>query len=131
MSLLHLLFPNMRMISFPLNLLGMLPIALGLIITFAGAIKFKIVGTTEMTFDEPDLLVTEGIYKISRNPMYLGLGLILIGIGTITGNSAAFAISIAFFTITDQWYIRYEEGILEKKFGEDYITYKNKVRRWI
>ena len=84
-----------------------------------------------MTFDEPNKLVTEGIYKITRNPMYLGFVLLLIGVAVILGSASVFSIVIIFSIITDLWYIRYEERALEKKFGSAYDTYKSKVRRWI
>lgn len=131
MSLLYIIFPFIKVIVYPLNLLGIFFVLLGISIAFIGSNKFKRVGTTEMTFNEPSILVTNGIYKISRNPMYLGLTTILVGVAIMFGNITSFVILVAFIVIINQWYIKYEEKVLEGKFGEEYLIYKSKVRRWI
>ncbi|WP_026478710.1 methyltransferase family protein [Alkaliphilus transvaalensis] len=131
MILLDLLFPIRVFIpgSFKLHGVGM--ILLGGWITASGAKIFRRKGTTEMTFSEPNFLVTEGIYKITRNPMYLGFSLMLLGLAAVLGSISPFFVVIGFFTITSLWYIRFEERILEAKFGETYLEYKANVRRWI
>ncbi|MFL0249970.1 methyltransferase family protein [Clostridium neuense] len=131
MCLLHILIPFLKVIDYPINLLGILFILIGIWIDFAGSNIFKIANTTEMTFSEPSTLVTNGIYKISRNPMYLGLVQILVGVSIILGSITPFIIVIAFVVITDQWYIKFEEKVLKDKFGKEYLIYKSKVRRWI
>jgi len=75
-------------------------------------------------------LVTDGIYSWTRNPMYLGLSLILVGIGLATG-SAWFlvALPIAVFAVT-KLAIEPEEVYLANKFGAAYEAYKSRVRRW-
>ncbi|MCX7711953.1 MAG: isoprenylcysteine carboxylmethyltransferase family protein [Clostridia bacterium] len=131
MCLLHFALPFTDVIPFPLNLSGIIVLILGGAVTVAGSNKFRRVGTTEMTFDEPGLLVQDGIYNITRNPMYLGFVLFLLGIWVIMGSLSPLVVVVCFAVITDRWYIRFEEEMLMKKFGEKYLSYKTKVRRWI
>jgi len=76
-------------------------------------------------------IVTESVYSYSRNPMYLSMVILLIAF-TFLANALWIAISIPFFMIIMQkGVIEREEAYLENKFGEEYIRYKNRVRRWI
>ena len=77
------------------------------------------------------VIVTESVYSYSRNPMYLSMVILLIAF-TFLANALWIAISIPFFMIIMQkGVIEREEAYLENKFGEEYIRYKNRVRRWI
>ncbi|SDY10343.1 Protein-S-isoprenylcysteine O-methyltransferase Ste14 [Evansella caseinilytica] len=131
MLLLHFLIP-IRDFMFGIYILpGVVIMLLGGGLTLSGVKIFKRKGTTEMTFDEPGVLVTEGIYKITRNPMYLGFSFILLGLAIVLGSISPLFVVLGFFIITNLWYIRFEEKMLEKKFGEAYLAYKAHVRRWI
>ena len=89
-------------------------------------------GTNVMTFEQPDVLVTQGVYRYSRNPMYLGFVVALLGSSLLMGASiSSFLLVALFFIITDRWYIRFEELEMTKKFGAEYQAYSNNVRRWI
>ncbi|NIT57691.1 MAG: isoprenylcysteine carboxylmethyltransferase family protein [Aliifodinibius sp.] len=76
-------------------------------------------------------LVTNGIYSISRNPMYVGLLLILGGYGFYLGNVLVFAMIPLFIAYMNRYQIMPEEKVMEEKFGEEYQKYKSEVRRWI
>lgn len=76
-------------------------------------------------------LVTTGIYKITRNPMYLGLLLVLIGWLIYLGNILSIAALLFFVWYMNRFQIGPEEKVLEQKFGEDYRNFKQKTRRWI
>ena len=76
-------------------------------------------------------LVTTGLYKISRNPMYLGLLLLLTGWSLWQGNPISLLVILIFITSITLTQIKPEESALEEKFGQDYRDYKNQVRRWI
>jgi len=90
----------------------------------------------ETTFDplnpsRAQTLVVSGIYRITRNPMYLGLLFLLIAWCLFVGDFIAFAIIPLFVVAMNELQIKGEESALLKKFGDDYISYKKRVRRWI
>ena len=76
-------------------------------------------------------IVTSGLYKISRNPMYVGLLTILIGYAVWLGSVTPFLLLPVFHLLITEMQIKPEEKILEQKFGDEYLTYKNRVRRWL
>ncbi len=76
-------------------------------------------------------LVTSGMYQISRNPMYLGLAFILFGWCIYLGGLSGFFFIPLFIFILTKMQIEPEEQVLKQKFGTNYLTYQQKVRRWI
>ena len=123
---------SLHTVNYPYNLLGIFGVAIGLFISIKGKALFKTLGTNIMTFDNPDKLVTEGIYQYSRNPMYLGFVVALLGFALLTGASiVSFLFVVLFFLITDRWYIAFEEKAMMKTFGREYKAYCQAVRRWI
>lgn len=76
-------------------------------------------------------IVTGGIYNHTRNPMYLGLVLILSAISIYFAAFFSFFVIAAFILYMNTFQIKPEEEALEKQFGEEYISYKASVRRWI
>lgn len=125
------LFPITELISFPYNLFGIIFLLNGLIMSAWGSNKFKKVGTNIKTFNKPDKLVMDGMFRFSRNPMYLGFVLALLGISIILGTFSSLVITLIFFLITDRWYIQFEENVMKQKFGINYEEYKSLTRRWI
>lgn len=82
--------------------------------------------------DTASSLVNEGIYRFTRNPMYVGLLIIVIAWGVFLSNALILLIGPIFFVFyINQFQIKPEEEALETLFGEDYLAYKTKVRRWI
>ncbi|MCZ8500804.1 isoprenylcysteine carboxylmethyltransferase family protein [Vibrio lentus] len=117
---------------YPYNLAGLVVIGVGFLLAMSGKRLFKKRNTNIMTFDEPTLLVTEGVYKYTRNPMYLGLVVSLLGFAILTGAAnSSFLLTAIFVLVTDRWYIKFEEQMMRDKFGQDYEDYCRKVRRWI
>lgn len=106
-------------------------IVLGLGIAQWHSRLFKKLGTNINTFKEPDILTTEGFFRISRNPMYCGFIVTLLGICLVLGSTSPFLGLIGFGLLTNYWYIPFEERAMLIKFGDQYINYKSKVRRWI
>ena len=126
------LMDSLHTVNYTYNLLGIFGVAIGLFISIKGKALFKTLGTNIMTFDNPDKLVTEGIYQYSRNPMYLGFVVALLGFALLTGASiVSFLFVVLFFLITDRWYIAFEEKAMMKTFGGEYKAYCQTVRRWI
>lgn len=76
-------------------------------------------------------LIVSGIYAYSRNPMYLAMLLVLAAFVVWSGNWLSLSILPLFVLWMNFSQIRFEESALEKKFGEDYLNYKKRVRRWI
>jgi len=129
--LLHYLFPVKQIVTSPFNYLGILLIILGAIPNFWIYFYFKKRNTSVKIEETPKALVTSGLFKISRNPNYLGMAVLLLGIALLLGSIITFVFPILFIILTDIFVIRKEEKNLEKKFGKRYLQYKNKVRRWI
>lgn len=129
MIALHIVAPIADIIEQPL--LALITALAGIALTLSGARLFSRVGTNIKTFNKPDQLVTSGVFRISRNPMYLGFVLLLTGIAIGLGTLAPFLVVVAFFVITSRWYIPFEEKKMEETFGADYLAYKNQTRRWI
>ena len=113
------------------RLAGILPLAAGLWIAAASAARFRRAGTTIQTFGEPGRLVDDGWFARSRNPMYLGFALMLVGIALLLGSCTPFLMPVLFVVVTDRWYIRFEEAAMAHRFGEHYADYRRRVRRWI
>lgn len=131
MLLLHWLYPIGLLIHFPFNLSGLLFSGLGLIFSFAAHQQFKKIGTTLYPFSRPERLVTDGLFRYSRNPMYLGLTVFLAGIWLFLGSLSPGVFVTAFLLIADRWYITYEERQLLAVFGATYAVYQAKTPRWI
>jgi protein-S-isoprenylcysteine O-methyltransferase Ste14 len=81
--------------------------------------------------DRASVLVTHGIYRYTRNPMYLSLALLLLSQACVLWSWAAFIGPIAYVAYITRFQILPEERILESKFGSEYTEYKRRVRRWI
>tara|TARA_R110001592_G_scaffold137324_1_gene355223 strand:- start:8113 stop:8580 length:468 start_codon:yes stop_codon:yes gene_type:complete len=77
------------------------------------------------------VLVIEGIYHYSRNPMYLGMAFILLAWGAFLANPLNIITFIGFILYMNVFQIKLEEEALEKIFGEDFTQYKERVRRWV
>lgn len=129
--LLRWLIPLAPLLSFPASLLGIIPVAVGLGMAVGGSSKFARVGTNINTFRRPDVLVTDGIFRFSRNPMYLGFVIALAGIAIVLGNLLSIVVVLLFFVIVDRWYIPFEERAMLDTFGQQYRSYQSQTRRWL
>ena len=131
MIALKFLIPEPQIVSSPINYLGVLLIITGIAMINSIRKLYDEVNTEIHTFKKPRTLITTGLFKISRNPIYLGFTIALIGVWIILGNLTSIVGCLLFFIAANFWYIPFEENNLEKEFGEDYKIYKLKVRRWI
>lgn len=123
-------FPYSILIAYPFNLIGIFPLIIGYRVMAKSSRLFTQKETT-FFLEEPSILIIEGNFKFSRNPMYMGSLLSIIGLSVLVGNSTAFISPILFFFGINFLCIPPEEDLLEKTFGNDYLIYKNNVRRWI
>ena len=115
----------------PADMAGWAIIAAGFGIQIGAAGQFVKARTNLHAFRNPDLLVTDGLFALSRNPMYLGFVLTLTGAALMVNTLPAFIGPVLFFAIAHIWYIPREERIAEQLFGDAYRRYRAKVRRWI
>ena len=92
---------------------------------------FKKVDTGIEPFDEATTLITRGFYRYTRNPMYLGMFLILVGVAILMGSIGALLPVVLFMLVIRYNFVAGEERFLEAAFGQKYLDYKGKVRRWV
>ena len=94
--------------------------------------RFKKSKNPFLNFRKPTMvLITDGPYKYSRNPSYISLTLLYLGLGFAFNNGWVLGLSLPVLLIMDLLVVRREERHLEAKFGEEYLQYKSVVRRWL
>jgi len=105
----------------------------GVLIIGVSIVTFSMADTTITPLhpDKSNHLVTTGIYQYTRNPMYLGLLLILFSIGLYLQNLACMFVLPIYVWFISKYQILPEEELLFKLFGQDYTNYQDNVRRWI
>ncbi len=131
MLALSYLLPGMKVLSYPVNLLGVIFMVAGLAMGIWVVFMFRQVKTEIHPFKTPEKLVTNGLFNYSRNPIYLGLTIILVGVWLLLGNLSAGIGVIVFVLIINFYNIAFEEKQMEAAFGKDYLAYKRRTRRWI
>lgn len=106
---------------------------LGLAIEIAAALAFVARKTTLLPWapERTGTLVTSGLFRVSRNPMYLGQALLLGAWSLYTGTWTALLAVPAYVLYMNRFQIGPEERILAAKFGADYDAYRARVRRWV
>ena len=107
--------------------------ALGLAVALAGVAAFRRKGTTVNPLDPnaSSSVVTSGVYRFSRNPMYLGFLLVLAGWAAYLSNAGAAALLPAFVAYMNAFQVKPEERALLAKFGAEFMQYMSRVRRWL
>lgn len=115
------------------HFIAMALIVLGATIDFAATRKFIKEKTTYSPFSpqKSTSLVKNGLYQYSRNPMYLGLLIILVGVFFYISNILGALVIYGFIEAITRLQIISEEKILEEIFGDEYRAYKRRVRRWL
>ncbi|MCD4759897.1 isoprenylcysteine carboxylmethyltransferase family protein [archaeon] len=126
---LYFVFPEMNLIKFPINLIGIFFLVLGFYLISKSYYLFKEYNTPE-NFNKSTHLVQTNLYKYSRNPMYLGAVVFFVGLSFILGNVISFVVPIFFFIIINFMFIPYEEDKMVNTFGDEYLSYKKKVKCW-
>jgi len=120
-----------KLLHRPATYLGLIPIILGGGIAIAGLWHLGKHGTTVKAFDMPGKLITNRIYRYTRNPMYLGLAVMLIGASMLFSARCVLMPVALFILIADRWLIRGEERMLSDRFGLAFKQYRARTRRWI
>ena len=131
MVALHYIFPGSQLIGSPFRYSGSLLLIGGIALVLWAAILFQRVGTAIKPFQESSALVAGGPYRVTRNPMYVGMVITLLGVGVLLGSATPFLVVPVFAVLIDLHFIGGEEAALERTFGSAYLDYKSKVRRWL
>ncbi|MHA1673469.1 MAG: methyltransferase family protein [Promethearchaeota archaeon] len=129
--LLNFVFPIYKIILPPYSFIGILILGIGLTIILWTVVTMKKSHTTIEFYDIPSSLVITGPFSISRNPMYIGGVILLISISVFLGSLISFIFPPLVFLILHFYYLPIEEEKMQNLFGNEYIQYKNNVRRWI
>jgi protein-S-isoprenylcysteine O-methyltransferase Ste14 len=131
MMALHSLLPVRQLLTWPWRWLGLLPMMVGLM---WGGWSVRIFARRKTTLKPGAVstsLVTDGPFRLSRNPIYLGMVLVLAGAAVLLGSLSPWAVILPFVWLIGRNIIPVEEAILSEAFGEPYRQYRQRVRRWI
>ena len=112
-------------------MLGAILIAIAVWLSVWGVRVMHRAGTSEKTSLPTTALVTTGPFRYSRNPLYVSLTLAYLGIAVAAQSLWALALLIVVLAVVQRGVIDREERYLERRFGADYLRYKERVRRWI
>ncbi len=117
---------------FPLIMVaGGIALLAGIFCMVAGMDRFKKLGNNLEPWKHTSQIVSSGIYRFTRNPMYLGMALLYLGLALWLRSSWAIILFPVVTLVIRTQVITREERYLEKKFGDEYLGYKAKVRRWL
>ncbi|MEC8615613.1 MAG: isoprenylcysteine carboxylmethyltransferase family protein [Bacteroidota bacterium] len=133
-SLVYFSSTKLELIYLPYRqIVSVIILIIGLIVIVSPVVDFIKSKTTinPVKFKNVNRLVTTGIYRYSRNPMYLGMILIIISTTVYYLNFLSVFSPLIFYIWINKFQINREEIFLEDKFGSEYLKYKSKTRRWI
>lgn len=115
----------------PLRIVTVILTALGVGGLIWSQWSFWRVGTTAEHSEETRALVTNGPFRVSRNPIYVSLILIFAGLGLHYETVWALVLTIPVAWALHRWTVKPEERYLQKRFGDEYQAYRERVRRWL
>ena len=131
MVVLNAFLPIVQVIESQTRFAGVLLILFGGWLAATGSRLFDKHNTTVRPFEESTALIKEGPYRFSRNPMYLGMVVLLVGVATILGTLTPIIVIPVFMWVITMRFIVHEEKALEQQFGREYTDYQKSVRRWL
>jgi protein-S-isoprenylcysteine O-methyltransferase Ste14 len=114
------------------RLLGLAPLALGVLIYLWCAWDFTFAGRgTPAPIAPPQTLVVRGLYRFVRNPMYVGVLLVVLGEAIVLESALLLLYGVLLFVIFHLFVLSYEEPALQRQFGMSYEQYRNAIPRWL
>ena len=128
---LHMTVPLFYLVDSTYRFLGSGFMVFGVWVILYSVATFRRMDTTIHPFGKSLNLATHGFYRLTRNPMYLGMLCILVGLAIGLGSVTPAVVPIVFMWLITERFIKNEEKQLEHLFGERYIQYKQAVRRWL
>lgn len=114
-----------------IKMAGILLLAVSLVFLFTSLRKFFLSKNTLILIKPASSLQTNGIYNISRNPMYVALAFIYLGLTCLIGNWWNVILFPILILVIQEYVIKSEEKYLDRAFGLEYAAYKKKVRKWL
>lgn len=130
-AVIHVLLPSLSTQQLSFGYLSGLMFTAGFAVMMLAWSQFKKRKIAICPTDPTERLITDGLYRFTRNPMYLGMVLMLGGIAAFFGTLPFYVATGVYFVLIDRWFCEYEEEKLLAAFGEDYEHYKSIVRRWL
>jgi len=127
----HFIIPLRKLFYPPVTYTGFILLISGIILNIWTDRLFKVNNTTVKPHLDPNSLITSGPFKVSRHPMYLGMTLALLGVAVIHGTVISFIFPVIFVILMNILFIPLEESKLKRLFGQKYLDYMKKVRKWI
>src|SRR5210317_2012918 len=124
-------YPGLRFTSLAGQIVGGVIIVAGLFLLVAANGLFVRAGTDVIPFRKVSALVTTGVYRFTRNPMYLGMLDVLLGCAGTVGAALALLVPLVFGFIIEARFIRPEEKMLLALFPQEFPAYCQRVRRWL
>ena len=116
----------------PVNdVLGALLVVLGLVLMIVAVVQMFIARTSVIPRRDPDAFVHGGIFRFSRNPIYLADAIVLAGLLIAWDAIIALPLVAVFVVVIQRRFILDEEARLSRRFGEEYLDYTARVRRWL
>jgi protein-S-isoprenylcysteine O-methyltransferase Ste14 len=130
MIVLYFFAPRFNLIGFPYNLIGILIAFSGFILMGKARDLFKKHQTT-LKIEKSNHMIDEGIFSKTRNPMYMGMSILIFGFSIFSTNVFTLFLPLFFMTIVRLIFIKREEQLMFETFGKSYLEYKKTVKRWI
>ena len=127
----HLFLPITVLIRSPYRYFGILLMIIGLVIAFAASKAFRAAGTSFKLHGDASHLVTDGPFRVTRNPIYLGMLLWFVGLSVLLGTLTPFLFAALVFLLLNYVIIPMEERSLREIHGQKYTDYQSRVRRWV
>jgi protein-S-isoprenylcysteine O-methyltransferase Ste14 len=130
-SLLHALLPVTWRVLPAVPTIGILLLVTGVALAVWAALLFRSKRTPIYPTTAPTTLVTSGPFRFTRNPIYLGFLVILLSFVFLIGSLPMLVAPLFFLIVMNFYYLPFEEAKMEKTFGESYLDYRQRVRRWV
>jgi protein-S-isoprenylcysteine O-methyltransferase Ste14 len=131
MGALDVFIPVVRVVPPPYTYVGVVPIIAGVVLAVVAKRRFDRAGTTVKPFEQSSAMISEGPFRYSRNPIYLGMFIALFGLFVLLGTLSSTVVIPVFYWVIVTQFVRREERHMEEQFGDPYLDYKRRVRRWL
>lgn len=112
------------------QIFGVLLLIVALLLICGALNLFRRKRTRPEPWQPATALVVNGVYRFTRNPMYLGMATAAVAVGLLCQSIGAVVLSLAAALVIDRFVIHREEAYLHRRFGAEYLSYKRRVRRW-